>query len=345
MKTRGFLLAVAVATMAFTFSCSSDDKEDNGGGGQSSPSGDLSSSDGGGGSSSSVGNGGESSSSVTAQESSSSLGGGESSSSVTAQESSSSSDGVELSSSSNSVGDNSSSSNGGNQTLYCDYGPITQYGGGCLLIANKDDCATEWGSLIENGGVCGDERTPIRGCPDPSVSDNSMSCGGQTYKTVTIGSQVWMAENLNYNLGSDNSRCYDGAPTNCNIYGRLYSWVPAQNVCPAGWHLPSDAEWTALTDYIGSNPGAKLKAESGWDEEGNGTDNYGFSALPGGRRISSEGSSENVGRIGYWWSATENSGGSVSYRYMDYERNLVYKNNYSKSVMLSVRCVQNSLED
>jgi len=149
------------------------------------------------------------------------------------------------------------------------------------------------------------------------------------FRTVTIGTQTWMAENLNCNV--KNSRCYDNDPSNCVKYGRLYDWTTAMNlpsncnsnscssqiqskhrgICPSGWHIPRDAEWEALITTVGgiSTAGRKLKAASGWDNRGNGasgngTDEYGFSALPGGIGTS-YGSFYDVGFHGNWWSATE----------------------------------------
>jgi uncharacterized protein (TIGR02145 family) len=130
---------------------------------------------------------------------------------------------------------------------------------------------------------------------------------GQKYKIVTIGGKRWMAQNLNYQPSSGNSWCYDSYNLNCNEYGRLYDWNTAKSVCPhSGWHLPSNDEWQALIDSVGgsSEAGRKLKADHGWYNNGNGTDEYGFSALPGGAR-GSGGSFKNVGRNGYWWTATK----------------------------------------
>ena len=131
---------------------------------------------------------------------------------------------------------------------------------------------------------------------------------GKTYKTVKIGEQVWMAENLNIETG--NSVCYDNDPANCKKYGRLYDWETAMKACPKGWHLLSREEWNKLLDYVNGIIGTKsyydenmagkyLKAKSG-----NGTDNYGFSALPGGYG-DSDGSFNDVGYGGYWWSSSE----------------------------------------
>ena len=100
-----------------------------------------------------------------------------------------------------------------------------------------------------------------------------------TGKTVIIGGKVWMAENLN--RATANSKCYGNDASNCAKWGRLYTWAGAENACPAGWHLPSDAEWTVLTDYLGdigdaSTVGKRLKSTTGWlGAHGNGTDDYG----------------------------------------------------------------------
>jgi uncharacterized protein (TIGR02145 family) len=146
---------------------------------------------------------------------------------------------------------------------------------------------------------------------------------GKTYKTVKIGNQVWMAENLAYN--AQGSVCYDNDPANEAKYGRLYDWETAKKSCPEGWHLPSDEEWQMLIDFVGEDAGKKLKAKSGWADNGNGTDKHGFTALPGGNAILSirilpgnNGSSNisfaDVGKFGGWWSAS----GNGSYRVMRY---------------------------
>jgi len=180
---------------------------------------------------------------------------------------------------------------------------------------------------------------------------------GQTYKTVTIGTQVWMAKNLNYN--ATNSLCYGDntggdSQGNCAKYGRLYAWATAmgidekyngekwggsdvkhQGICPSGWHLPSNAEWTQLTNFVGglSTAGTKLKATSGWTSSG--TDDYGFAALPGGYGLS-YGSFDHVGSVGYWWTATEFL--SEAYRRAIFESVADYSN--FKSNLYSVRCIK-----
>jgi len=179
---------------------------------------------------------------------------------------------------------------------------------------------------------------------------------GKTYKKVTIGTQTWMGENLNYDVPNVTSDvCYNNSADSCAKYGRLYNWATAmggasssslspsgvQGVCPAGWHIPSDAEWTTLTDFVGgaATAGTKLKATSGWNNNGNGTDNYGFSALPGGYGYS-DGSFNNAGDHGDWWSATEfNASNAWDRRMLYYDVN-VYWNYHDKSNLFSVRCAQ-----
>jgi uncharacterized protein (TIGR02145 family) len=144
------------------------------------------------------------------------------------------------------------------------------------------------------------------------------------YKTVKIGSQIWMAENLNYNASG--SKCYDNTPANCNKYGRLYNWNTAIKACPSGWHLPGKAEWDeAVGGY--SIAGTKLKAKSG------------FSALPGGLGFSI-GSFSNVGNRGIWWSSSEIDSDNAYYWYIYYYDEYVGSGNDVKRGLHSVRCVK-----
>src|SRR5690554_5326414 len=202
---------------------------------------------------------------------------------------------------------------------------------------------------------------------------------GKVYQTVVIGNQVWMAENLAYlpsvNMVADGSEDaagsyyyvygYDGtnvadakATDNYATYGVLYNWTAAmdgeassttnpsgiQGVCPAGWHLPSDAEWTELTDYLGgtSVAGGKLK-ETGtthWASPNTGaTNETGFTALPGGYRYGN-GNFDYIGDNGNWWSATEDSTDTAWYRYMGFSYSDVYRLDYYKELGFSVRCLR-----
>ena len=177
---------------------------------------------------------------------------------------------------------------------------------------------------------------------------------GQTYNLVTIGSQTWMAENLNYD--TTNSWWYDNDSANGDIYGRLYTWDAALNACPSGWHLPSNVEWKTLemalgmsqseadnTGWRGTDEGGKMK-EAGtahWNSPNTGaTNSSGFTALPGGLRYSN-GSFGYLGSYGYWWSSTEYSGTNAWYRLLNYYNAQVYRYSYNKTYGFSVRCLKN----
>lgn len=164
---------------------------------------------------------------------------------------------------------------------------------------------------------------------------------GQTYKTVKIGTQTWMADNLNYE--TENSYCYDDDPSNCSKYGRLYTWAAAKTVCPEGWHLPDTTEWNTLFTAVGgsSTAGAKLKSQTGWTAYYGITneDSFGFSALPAGFRFD-YGHYINEGDYAYFWSSTEYSSYGAYYVSLDYNGDYAYLGNDGKSNGFSVRCVK-----
>jgi uncharacterized protein (TIGR02145 family) len=129
---------------------------------------------------------------------------------------------------------------------------------------------------------------------------------GKTYRTVKIGEQVWMGENLNYE--TDYSRCYMVDTSYCKRYGRMYQWDTAMEVCPAGWRLPDTSDWNKLVNFVGGKEtaGTKLKSKSpNW----NGTDDYGFSAVPGGYRVHdcmlTGACFHLLGEAGWLWMATK----------------------------------------
>jgi uncharacterized protein (TIGR02145 family) len=189
---------------------------------------------------------------------------------------------------------------------------------------------------------------------EPSFGTFTDTRDGKTYKTVKIGKQTWMAQNLNYKTKSG-SWCYENSADSCDKYGRLYDWKTAQTVCPKRWKLPDTADWNKLVATAGGKmiAGKKLKAKSGWYKDKNidfnGTDDYGFSALPGGNLGDgiSQNNFFNVLEGGIWWTATEygnyeapsrsmsgyDSGNDdrVWYDWKDYYRN--------KNQGYSVRCV------
>jgi uncharacterized protein (TIGR02145 family) len=238
------------------------------------------------------------------------------------------------------------------------------------------------------GGGGGHDDTGSGGIVRGTFTD---SRDGKTYEWVQIGSQRWMAENLNYN--ANGSVCYKNDPANCETYGKLYDWTtamdisenynnsfygirscgvncynpavtPHKGICPSGWHIPDGVEWATLMRYVNDGisleyyhtMGNKLRATSGWSDgngrSGNGTDDYGFAALPGGR--SSNGSFFYVGYEGHWWTATEHGdehafaigliggknnvivgyGVSIGYDLQD--------PGFYKSDLASIRCVQDN---
>jgi uncharacterized protein (TIGR02145 family) len=217
----------------------------------------------------------------------------------------------------------------------------------------------------------------------------------QTYRTVVIGGNRWMAENLNYK--TDSSWCYNNADSNCVKYGRMYNWEASMVACPEGWHLPSREEWDSLGQAVGgrgrkefdfdsavsrsgadkklsaksfeksdtsmnaigkrwtpiNNPtdwsgaGKKLKARSGWFltiyQNGNGTDDYGFSALPGGRRYGPKTfiDGANHGDGSYWWTAANDGNYEAHSRYILSINDGLYEDSYNMDFGFSVRCVRN----
>ena len=166
---------------------------------------------------------------------------------------------------------------------------------------------------------------------------------GKKYKTVKIGTQTWMAENLAYKAESG-CWVYDNNEGSVATYGYLYDWEAAKKSCPKGWHLPSDAEWTTLTTYLGEDvAGGKLKSTSTWTSPNTGANNSsGFSALPGGSRYL-PGVFNGIGKFGSWWSSTEYSITYLAYSLVVYSEFSIVESypNAAKSSGLSVRCLKN----
>jgi uncharacterized protein (TIGR02145 family) len=206
--------------------------------------------------------------------------------------------------------------------------------------------------VLERGLVHG-ERSPC----GRSISDIEANI----YKTVQIGDQCWMAENLRtskYRDGTeipnvtDNSQWwdlttgawahYDNQDAYETKYGKLYNWyavADSRNLCPTGWHVPSDAEWTALWNQLGSDPGHKMKSTSGWNNNGNGSNASGFTGLPGGYR-KYDGTFFAVGRLGYFWSSTARLSGTAVSRFLGGgRRGLSFESDYKFSGF-SVRCLR-----
>ena len=223
--------------------------------------------------------------------------------------------------------------------------------------------------------LCGYGVAPETTTP---ATDVQPTIDGYTYKTVKIGEQEWFAENLKttvyangeeipYSRTDDSwttqeigMRCsYDHDEARSAQYGQLYNWYAVDDergLCPSGWHVPSDEEWQDLEVFLGMSKadvslegargsgqlsiGTKLKAKSGWEKGRDGTDDFGFSALPGGLRHNVNGVFYNAGDYGLWWSSSPNNGyawfRSVA-KYADFDRNF---NHHQRGH--SVRCLRDA---
>ena len=205
--------------------------------------------------------------------------------------------------------------------------------------------------------------------PDAEIDDDENVLvderDGQTYKTVVIGSQTWMAENLKYadeektpNL-KDGNWCYEGDSKNCETYGRLYTWAAAMDfekkyidvrkrvnaqtvyrgICPEGWHIPNEADWNTLADYVDGldkikdNVGDWLKSNSEW----NGNDGVGFTALPSGYKQDVDFLYQ--GSVANFWSAAESNAGEAKFRGLESNYSYLYGTNKNKASGYSVRCL------
>jgi uncharacterized protein (TIGR02145 family) len=192
------------------------------------------------------------------------------------------------------------------------------------------------------------------------------------FKSIQVGKQEWMAENLNvctFRNGDSITRartrtewqqahinkkpawCFFGNDSlNGERYGRLYNWYAVNDLrglAPIGWHIPTDAEWTELVNCLGGEEiaGTKMKSTHGWKESGNGNDKSQFSALPGGA-CAGDGYLGSLGYLGVWWSATADtsyyydSGANAWYRYLYFSRDNVIRYSHSKGNGFSVRCLR-----
>jgi uncharacterized protein (TIGR02145 family) len=190
---------------------------------------------------------------------------------------------------------------------------------------------------------------------------------GNVYQTIQIGTQTWMAENLkarHYRNGdpiphvtdttawtdlTTGAFCwYNNDSSNNAAYGKMYNWyavADSRNMAPAGWHVPTDAEWTTLVNYLGGEgvSGGKMK-ETGtahWNTPNTGATNVsGFTALPGGYRYTPNGSFRKMGDDGDWWSATAVDASYAWFRNIYYNFATSGRYYYNKQNGFSVRCVQ-----
>jgi len=233
------------------------------------------------------------------------------------------------------------------------YKILVNYSGNNLIVGSAWYVRAD----IRGGLPTGQNQQPVT----PSASSGAQTSSAvsftdprdnKTYKTVMIGGKRWMAENLNYQTKSG-SWCYGNSVDNCNKYGRLYDLETAKAACPAGWHLSSDKDWESLGKAVG---GKKLKSKSGWNDykgkSGNGTDDLGFSALPGGARYNHNSKFDDIGNEGNWWIATDNDDNIASYRSMynyddgELSHNIFNWRNYDdgKNNGYSARCVAGAVQ-
>jgi uncharacterized protein (TIGR02145 family) len=201
--------------------------------------------------------------------------------------------------------------------------------------------------------------------PTPVLGEMTDARDSQTYQTVTLGEQTWLAQNLNYE--ADGSYCYDEDPANCEVYGRLYNLELSKTVCPAGWHLGTDEEWATLIKFLDpkadSKPGTSVVEESKWAggmlkatgniRDGNGLWNYPnkgatnsslFSAIPAGVCYS-DGSCDVMGRHAIYWTSSEQNGGKAIFRVLDYGLVSIYRAeegqwDMERGTSLTVRCIK-----
>lgn len=199
----------------------------------------------------------------------------------------------------------------------------------------------------------------------PSDTNTVKDIDGNVYHTVTIGTQVWMTENLKTSKFRDGTSIpnlkddlawrkayspaycwFDNNTSNKNTYGALYNWyaIETGELAPLGWHIPTDAEWEALLTYLGEYvAGGKMKEVGlkNWSSPNTGaTNESGFSGLPGGSR-NYKGSFANFGNNGYWWSSTEPIFSDPWYLYLEYNSSYAILDRFSSMGMgFSVRCVR-----
>jgi len=249
-----------------------------------------------------------------------------------------------------------------------------------------------------NVGISSSNGNSSSSAPSVTPSSSSSQCnqtgiikgpsvihGGETYESVVICDQTWLARNLNYEV--EGSKCYgeDGRVSvdvelitisdseiqaNCDTYGRLYDWATAmaldkscnkeecadqiqpkhRGICPSGWHIPSNEDWKKLWLFGGLTAGTKLKASNLWNSYSGvpaGTDDFGFSALPGGHGSPVGIGSEvfyimflGIGSHGFWWSSTEDYNHMAYGMAMYYDHESAGTGSLDKENLFSVRCVK-----
>ena len=200
--------------------------------------------------------------------------------------------------------------------------------------------SSDWLDSVEEVAPCRTEETDS--CKYGELVD---SRDGQTYRTVVIGNQTWMAENLNFK--SDSCQCFNNQSGYCDKYGQLYTWAEAMEICPAGWHLPSLNEWKTLYIAAGGleTSASRLRADYDWESRSMGTDEFGFTVLPGGAYLAEDYREFRYGGTkAIFWTSTKESNTSNGVRMHDIcfdERGGIVDGNGSvNGNTFSVRCIK-----
>ncbi len=209
--------------------------------------------------------------------------------------------------------------------------PATLATGDSIIIKPNGECVLDTIQFVSKGAVFtigeGKKFSVLGNLIQVGTIENGEGIftdprDGQKYPYKTIGTQIWMTKNFNY--AAPGSCCYDNDLANCAMFGRLYDWSTALNTAPPGWHLPSDAEWTTLTNYLGGEAvaGGALKDTILWKSPNTGAKNSsGFSGLPGGSRYYD--SYFNLGRFGQWWSSSKSGPRFAWFRDLSYNNESV----------------------
>jgi len=261
-------------------------------------------------------------------------------------------------------------------TAYLEYNAAANTDDGSCITPVVEGC-TDPADVNYDAAANTDDGSCASACTDVEMN-------GHTYAVVEIDDQCWFAENLRttvygngdvipagltdgawtsttagatavYGEGSSGCQGYSPVIDACDeaqslaAYGRLYNWYAvddARGLCPAGWHVPTDGEWTELEDYITSQgfagtEGTALKSTTGWSNNGNGTNDFGFSALPGGLRSIGSGNFSDAGVLGFWWSSSP-YGGNAWLRSLLFYNLDVNRNDYAPRYGFSVRCLRDA---
>ena len=254
--------------------------------------------------------------------------------------------------------------NGCTNAQACNYNAAANVDNGSCLVqgtACNDNNANTTNDVINGSCVCAGTAV---GNGTYVPGNGATDIDGNTYTSIIINGQEWMQQNLAVtkyrngdpiptglsnttwqNTTSGAYAIYNNDAANNTLYGKLYNWYAVNDgrgLCPTGWHVPSDAEWTTLENNLGGSgvAGGKMKSTTGWTSPNTGaTNSSGFTAFPGGCR-NSNGTYDGIGNFGFWWSSSESGSGSAWTRSLYYSVSIVVRSNFNKRLGFSVRCVR-----